>query len=212
MLTKTGPPWRLSTFVEVCGWYGPYYAYTTLRTTLCSKSYFIGSSDLSLLWPFAHNNPWCSCWCQCVVTQPKPRCSCWCQCAVTQPKTWCSCWCQCVVTQPKTWCCCWCQCVVTQPKPWCSCWCQCAVTQPKTWCCCWCQCVVTQPKPWCSCWCQCVVTQPEPRRHVRRNERKRCKRVSRSGPGAGLRWYAIARRFSFVLAHWLSFLFSDCCL
>ena len=58
--------------------------------------------------------PWCSGWCQCVVTQPslgvlagdsvlwhsqasvfllvsvccdtaKPRCSCWCQCAVTQP-------------------------------------------------------------------------------------------------------------------------------
>ena len=29
--------------------------------------------------------PWCSCWCQCVVTQPKPRCPCWCQCVVTQP-------------------------------------------------------------------------------------------------------------------------------
>ena len=97
--------------------------------------------------------PWCSCWCQCVVTQPKPWCSCWCQCVVTQPKPWCSCWCQCVVTQPKPWCSCWCQCVVTQPKPWCSCWCQCVVTQPKPWCSCWCQCVVTQPKPWCSCWC-----------------------------------------------------------
>ena len=64
---------------------------------------------------------WCSCWCQCVVTQPKPWCSCWCQCVVTQPTPWCSCWCQCVVTQPTLWCSCWCQCVITQPKPWCSC-------------------------------------------------------------------------------------------
>ena len=30
-----------------------------------------------------------------------------------------ACWCQCVMTQPKPWCSCWCQCVVTQPKPSC---------------------------------------------------------------------------------------------
>ena len=57
------------------------------------------------------------------MTQPKPWCSCWCQCVVTQPRPWCPCWCQCVVTQPRPWCSCWCQCVVAQPKPWCSCWC-----------------------------------------------------------------------------------------
>ena len=59
--------------------------------------------------------PWCSCWCRCVMTQPKPWCSYRCQYAVasrshgiltgviTQPKPCCSCRCQCVVAQPKSW-------------------------------------------------------------------------------------------------------------
>ena len=125
---------------------------------------------------------------------------CWCQCVVTQPKPWC--WCQCVMTQLKLWC--WCQCVMTQPKPWC--WCQSVLWHSPShgvvvsvlwhspslgvgvsvlwhspslgvrvsvlWHSpslgvavsvlwqpkpwCWCQCVMTQPKPWCCC--QCVVT------------------------------------------------------
>ena len=55
----------------------------------------------STVYPHHEPKPWCSCWCQCVVTQPKPWCSCWCQCVVTQPKPWCSCWYQCVIMQPK---------------------------------------------------------------------------------------------------------------
>ena len=70
---------------------------------------------------------WCSWWCQCVVTQPKPRCSCCCQCVVIQPK---------LLVFLLVSVCCDSQSlgvlagvsVLWQPKPRCSCWCQCVVT------------------------------------------------------------------------------------
>ena len=96
-----------------------------LCSALSRRAGVLEISVIIIIWVLMQSR--CFCRCQRVVTQPKPWCSCWCEHFVTQPR--CACRCQRVVTQPKPWCSCWCEHFMTQPRY--TCRCQRVVTQPK---------------------------------------------------------------------------------